>query len=520
MSRVLGKPLTRRKFGAGALSASLAGSLIGTAGRSAHATPSSGGHLRIGLSESNTVDTLRPDALQGAAMHLLNLACRNCLIEIAADGSLVPELATEWESDDSKIWHFRLREGVEFHNGKSMTVDDVIYSINLHNKEGSISPAYSILQEVASIKPDGKNAFTVELKNPNLDFPYSLVLDQFAIVPEGSQEAADADTSGMGTGGYIIEYFEPGVRAIIKRNPNYWKEGRAHVESAEILGLLDSTARTVALISGEVDCINNVELKTMDRLESSAGIQLIEATSLKHNYFTMRTDMAPFDNKDVRLALKHAIDRNSILKTVYRGRASLGNDHPIGRANRFYDPTLAQREYNIEKAKEHLRKAGLETLEVELAVSETAFAGAVDTALLFAEHAKPAGITIKVKQMPKDGYWSDIWRKHPFSATYAAGRPVEDIAFSLWYLSGAKWNETFWSNPTFDDLVVTARGEPDVTQRRELYAEAQRLLNEDGGAIIPIFANWTMAASEKVFAENVSGYWDMDSYRAVERWWM
>ena len=188
----------------------------------------------------------------------------------------------------------------------------------------------------------------------------------------------------------------------------------------------------------------------------------------------MRTDTAPFDNNDVRLALKYALDREALLKTVLRGHGAVGNDHPISPANYYHASELPQRTYDPDKAKFHLKKAGLTSLSVDLSAADAAFAGAVDAAVLYREHAAVAGIEINVVREPNDGYWSNVWMNKPWGMCYWGGRPTEDWMFSTSYAAGASWNDSFWNHERFNKLLLLARAELDETHlRREMYVEMQ-----------------------------------------------
>ena len=173
-----------------------------------------------------------------------------------------------------------------------------------------------------------------------------------------------------------------------------------------------------------------------------------------------------------------------------------------------------------EKAKFHLKKAGLSELPVKLSAADAAFAGAVDAAVLYKEHAAKAGINIQVIRESNDGYWSSIWLKKPWSACYWGGYATEDLMFSTGYSAGAAWNDTHWKNEQFNKLLVQARAELDEAKRREMYAEMQRILRDEGGAIVPMFANAIDARTDKVNHGKVSGITPFDGRRIIERWWL
>ncbi len=181
----------------------------------------------------------------------------------------------------------------------------------------------------------------------------------------------------------------------------------------------------------------------------------------QHYTFAMSCNKEPFTDVNVRRALKYAVNREELVEKILFGYGSVGNDHPIGRGQRFYNSELAQTEYDPDKAKCYLKEAGLDSLSVDLSAADAAFAGAVDAAVLYQNSAKAAGIDVNVNRVPNDGYWSDVWMKKPFSAVYWGGRPVEDQMFTTAYATGAAWNDTFWSNDRFDELLVAARAELD-----------------------------------------------------------
>lgn len=126
---------------------------------------------------------------------------------------------------------------------------------------------------------------------------------------------------------------------------------------------------------------------------------------------------------------------------------------------------------------------------------------------------------MEVVQEPADGYWSNLWMKKPWSMAYLSGRPTEDMIFFLQYARGAGWNDTFWDNARFNKLLTDARSELDQSKRREMYVEMQRLLRDDGGIVLPFFADTVDADSKKVKVENLSGQSPLDGFKCSERWW-
>ena len=508
--------MDRRSFLTRTSHAGLAAAIGATLPASAFAaTPRKGGRLIVGVTDASTTDTLDPAKSATFLPQFLTFQIRNCLVEIDAAAQPIPELAESWEAaDGAKRWVFQLRKGIEFHSGKTLDAEDVVYSINHHRGEKTESAAKSMLEPVANIKADGKHTVVFTLESPNADFPVLMSSRQLVIVPKGADF-----TDGDGTGGYILQEFEPGIRAFTTRNPNYWKEGRAHFDEVETLGINDAAARTSALRQGKIHAMNRPDLKTFDLLAKIPNFQTIEAEGAGHYTMPMRCDMAPYNDNDVRLALKLAIDREKIVETILRGHGTVGNDQPINSVYRFH-ADLPQRTYDPDQAKFHLKKAGQEGLKVTLYAADAAFAGAVDTAVLFSEHAKEAGIEVVVERVPNDGYWSNVWMKQPFCFSYWWGRATADWMFSTTYAAGADWNEAFWEHERFNTLLKEARAVLDPAKRQEMYTEMQRIVRDEGGSIIPVFNNELLVATDQLaydgtFATN----YPMDGMRLPERWW-
>jgi len=196
----------------------------------------------MGLGYGSTTDSLIPGANENGFLSCLSYSYQNQLTEIDENGLAIPELADSYEaSADAKTWVFKLRQGVEFHNGKTLVDEDVIASFNHHRGEDTKSAGKSFLTSVDSITAQGKSEVVFKLAEGNADFPAIVSSGQFPIVPvkDGNLDWQ----SYVGTGGYTLEKFEPGVRASLKRNPNYFKSDRAHFDEVELLSLLDTTAR-------------------------------------------------------------------------------------------------------------------------------------------------------------------------------------------------------------------------------------------------------------------------------------
>lgn len=479
-----------------------------------------GGSARFGLAHGATTDTLDPANYPDTGTQVPFWgSMSNSLTEVDASGNVQPDLAETMEpTDDAKAWIFKLRKGLTFHNGKDVTATDVIASYRHHMGADSKSVAKSVLQPVTDIKADGKDTVIFTLAGPDADFPYKASDYHIPIMPAKDGGTADWE-SGVRTGPFVFGSWEPGVRAKLKRFPNYHKSGLPYFDDVEFLTIPDVAARNNALISGEVHWIGRPDLKTLGLLQRNPEIAISEVTGYAHYVFPMQVNQPPFDNVDVRTALKWALNREEIAKKVFLGHAQPGNDNPIAPSVKYAIDPKPKFAYDPEKAKFHLKKAGLSTLKVDLSVADAAFNGAVDAAVLYQEHAKPAGIEINVVREPSDSYWSDVWLKKPWCASYWSGRPSIDWFVTTVYAKGAAWNETAWDNARFNELLVAARGETDQKKRADMYAEMQQLIHDDGGVVVIVFNNIVEAYSKKLAHGQIAANWEADGFRIAERWW-
>ncbi len=487
----------------------------------AQGAPKPGGRFRIGLGEGDIGDSHDPATWGTADLMIVGLwgAVYNNLMEIGPDNLLTPELAQNVESSrDAKTWVFTLRRGVAFHNGKTLDAEDVVASFNHHRGRSSKSAAKPILDSIVDLKADGRDRVVFTLSGGNADFPL-LCTDYHLVIGPARDGKIDWEAV-TGTGGYSLVAHERGVRMLLKRNPQYWKHGRAHFEDVELIHIADIAARMNAIITGQVDLIERPDLKTLHLLRRRSNVVIDEVESTQQYTLPMFTDVAPFSDPNVRLALKYAIDRDAMVHTILRGHGAPGNDSPITPANQYFAADVRPRGYDPDKARFYLKRAGCASLKLDLSAADAAFKGAVDTAVLFKEHAAKAGIDINVVREPDDGYWANVWNKKPFVMCFWHGRPSEDWMFSEVYASNAPWNDTHWKNPRFNSLLLGARAELDTDKRRSMYHEMQQLVSDDGGAIIPMFANYVMARGAGVAHEpRIGSNLDLDGWKCIERWW-
>ena len=519
IARVRKGAMTRREFvgrtTAMGLSVGLAGALFTKA---AHAEePKKGGTIKLGIVGGESTNSLDPAIAASVVPYIVNMSWGEMLVDVALDGSLDMRLAEEISSSpDATEWKFKMRQGVEFHDGKPVTAEDVVATLKRHTDEKSQSGAMGIVQGITEMKAEG-DMVTLKLGAANADLPYLMADYHLQIQPNGGM---DNPAAGIGAGPYKVETNEPGVRHTLIKNPNYFDNTIGHADEIELLVINDNTARTAALQSGQVHMINRVDPKIVELLKGVPGVSIKSSPGRGHYVFIMHCDKAPFDNNDLRMALKLAINRQEQVEKILGGLGKIGNDFPINASYPLFDDTIEQREYDAAKAAEYYKKSGHDGSPIILRTAPGAFPGAVDAANLFAASANAAGIPLQIQLEPDDGYWSNVWNVEPFCASYWGGRPVQDQQYSTAYLSTADWNDTKFKNAKFDELLIAARGELDTAKRKGMYSEMAHIVRDEGGVILPMFNDYVSGVSDVIGGWQDDPNGELMSGRAAVRCWL
>ena len=325
------------------------------------ATPKKGGNFRVGISWGATSNTLDPGPILDSYMGTVNLTLRSLLTQVDEHGNIGTDLAESFEpSDAAKTWAVKLRKGVTFHNGKDLTANDVVASIRHHMRPNTKSALSATMKQVQDVKADGDNV-VITLTGANADFPYVLGEHRLSIMPV--KENGDVDwQSGIGTGPYMLEEFKPGEITRAKRNPNYFRD--TWFDEVSLLSIIDPTARTNALLSNQLDVMDRCDAKTLKFMGQRPGIKIDKVTGYEHNTFAMIVTKPPFDNQDVRNAMKYAIDREAIIQRVFGGIGVPGNDNTVAPSVKFAINPQPIHKYDPDMAKSLLKKAGMSNLKV------------------------------------------------------------------------------------------------------------------------------------------------------------
>ena len=456
-------------------------------------TPKRGGRVVFAGDQHDPNDTLDPALFTSAVDYFRGRMYYGSLTRLTKNLSYEPELAEEVLSNDSATeWTFKIRKGVEFHNGKTLTADDVIYTMNRHMGADSISNASSLVAMVKEWKKVNDYEVKAILSSPNADLPIALGTFHFKILQDGAEDFSTA----VGTGPYKVKEFKPGVRTVGERFGNYWGEG-GYLDEIEHFGIGDPVARLNAFLAGDVDAMVNLPPKAISQVESAPGKSVWSLESAAYINIACRKDMDMSGNHDLIMAMKHLMDRQRLVKGVYKGQASLGNDHPIGPAYFDHSPDIPQRMMDPDKAKFHFEKSGIGNTTVPIVAAEVA-PGAVDQCLFLQREAAKIGMNVDVQKVTTDGYWGAVWLKAPMCVVSWNMRPTANIMMTLAFKSDAAWNETYHQDPEFDKILVEVRGVTDAAKRKEMYHTLQEKIHNDNGSIIPLYRNYVDAVSDKV----------------------
>jgi len=448
------------------------------------AEPHAGGTLTAATGADPT--TLDPHLALSVADMAFREATYENLTLLQHDLTLRPSLAESWEpNEDLTSWTFHLRRGVKFHHGKPMTAEDVVFSMNRIMNPETGSAARSSLDYVASVTAIDDYTVKFELKYPNTFLPETLSIYQAKIIPSDIDPARLA-TEEFGTGPFMLEEYRRGERLVMKRNPDYWMQGRPYPDEVVVFYMADEEARVEALLSGQIDAAFLVEAPSVSRLEADDEIKVSAVSSASYLVLIMDVRKPPFDNRLVRQAMQAATDRQAIVDATMFGRGTIAHDSPIPPDNPHFSPDVLAPGYDPDRARALLAEAGFpDGIDVTLFTS-TACEGAVEMAVVAKEKAAPAGIRIEINRVPPDSYWTEVWTVQPFVAACWGARLLDE-SIAAAYKPDSPWNDAHYDNAEIMRLLTVARGQTDQQERAKTFAEIQRILRDDVPRIVVAF---------------------------------
>ena len=413
-------------------------------------------------------------------------------------------LAEELKAEKANQYLIRVRDGIEFHNGKTLTIDDVIYSIRRtkNAKLKLFGNAGLGAIDLNRIKKLDKRTARLTLSRADVTLLEAFAQYFQGVVPVGYQPTAVGKGAlrFIGTGPYKVKSFTPGRESVHVRNENYWRTGQPYFDQLRIINFPDDAAKVNALLSGQIDAMTDVPFAQVPVVKGRSNLKVYTAQTGAWTPLCMRVDVAPFTDVRVRRALRLLVNRPQIVQQGLSGFGRVAND-----IYSPFDPAYAgdefpQRTYDPEQAKSLLKAAGQEGLAVEL-VTSPADTGMVEGATIFAQNAKAGGVNVTVKNVDGGTIYGDQYLKWPFSADYWGTRNyLQQVAVGV--LKTAPFNETHWDAYSgykrFESLYRQALATVDTKKRAQVIKEMQRMEYDDGGLIIWGFKNLTDAYSTKV----------------------
>jgi peptide/nickel transport system substrate-binding protein len=413
--------------------------------------PKRGGVLTLGLSDTESSEKLDPTTCAVGSQFTLAGLVYNTLASVNyLDWSVSPELAESWDfNKDFTKWQLKLRKGVNWHNGKPFTSDDVVWSLRriLDPKVGStvISRA-QISMTPHGITANGPSEVILKLTRPDSLIPFYLSRPAVSIVPAGVTPRTVA--TSIGTGPFKLVSWQPATSWKVVRNDDYWETGLPYLDSVEEVINTDSAARVAGVTTGQFQLAEEIDYATAKSLAHNSAVQILPFVKAINRLIVMDRSKPPFSDQRVATAFRLAMNRQEAVNAVYAGYAVPTSDIPLPPNDPYYPPGLGVRPYDPEQAKSLLKQAGYPNgLKVQMFTS-TVVSGMVDLAVTYAQTAAPAGISVNVSQWPPATYWDQVWLTKPFYTTYwETAFPPDD----LWYIYGphGPFNEAHLQIPQF-----------------------------------------------------------------------
>jgi peptide/nickel transport system substrate-binding protein len=410
-------------------------------------------------------------------------------------------------SADAMSWTIKLRKGVTFHNGKDVTPEDVLFTLQRVAGKTPTSGGVALapIIDFNNTKKVDASTVVIKLKTPYAVLQYLLAEYTVGVVPEGYDPK-----NPVGTGPFKYKSFSPGKNSVFVKYDDYWGD-KAHVDEVQIQDFSDPSAQVNALQAGQIQTMDNLPYNLIKTVQGQGG-QIVEAESGAWVPFTMRVDVKPFTDVRVRQAMRLICDRQQMIDNALSGKGRLGNDlyAPFDPA---YAKDLPQREQDIDQAKSLLKSAGQDGLQVQLFTGDDIGSVAPATAALFVQQAKQAGVDVKV--VKKNPFYGDDYLSYPFAQDFWNTRNYLPQA-AVGVLKGGTYNETHWDKapeyPKFAGLIAAAAKEIDETKRNSILQDAQKIEYDSGGYIIWGFRTQVDAVSQKVQGLKPSKFQPLGNY--------
>ena len=483
--------------GAGGLLAACGGSSSGATQHLDQASRSlrRGGNLKLGLTGGSSSDTLDPHKSLTYVNTSRLQSLYQPLVQLDAQAQVEYVLAESISPHGGSLseWVIRLRPGVTFHDGKAFTASDVLFTFQRVYSNGFTGKFGLGPIDLANTRALDPHTVLVRLTKPFSSFAEQLAAFWYNlyIAPDGFSPAKP-----VGTGPFVYQSFTPGQRSVFTRNPHYWKSGLPYVDTLTIIDFSDNTTLQDALSTGVIQGAGALDGPQIASLATSSGIKTVVSHSGEIIPFTMRVDQPPFNDVNVRQAMRLLVDRPQLIDSALDGYGVVANDL-FSPYDPDFDRSLARpAQGDIQQAKFLLRKAGQEGLTVTLTTSAVA-TGTVAMATVLAAQAKAAGVTVKLSNVPAGTFFGPNYLKWTFAQDYYNYYPyLAQVAESM--LKASPFNETHTDNARYASLYNQANATASPSLRKEIISEMQAFDFSEGGYIVPAYIDVLDAYSDKI----------------------
>jgi peptide/nickel transport system substrate-binding protein len=466
---------------------------LGFAARGAAAGGVAGGAVRAGVAMPH--GAIDPILVNDSGSYQLIFQVAEFLCVTQPDLTLKPVLAESWShNDDGSVWTFKLRRGVKFHDGRVMRAEDVVASFDRLSDPAGASNALSVFKGLLSKGGTRKvDDYTVafHLDTPDGNFPYTVSIDNYNAVILPADYRGPYERDFMGTGPFRLEAYRPREGATFVRNPDYWGP-KALPDRIEFKFYSDIQPRLLALQSGEVDVLDAVPVVLSPALRANPDLDVLRVRSANHRQLHMRCDAAPFGDKRVRQALALSLDRKKLVDGLCRGMAAMGNDSPFAPLFPSTDPTVAQREQDLAKAKQLMAAAGAGT-GFDVTLTTEHYTDIPEYAQLVQNFAKPLGIRIALKIETQALYYGKSipgqsdWLDSALGITDYAHRGAPNTLLGNPLMRRGPWNAAHFDSAAYDAMARRYVKALDLQAQRSAARDIQELLLDETPLIISYF---------------------------------
>ena len=437
-------------------------------------TPVPGGSVVYGMTQDLASLDPHVDTDAGTRDVVFNLY--EGLVKPTSDGGFIPAVASDYIiSDDAKTYTFTLRDGITFHDGTPVTIEDVKYSIDRYAEIQGESSAFSSLVDSVEVQDD--KTLVVNLKESYSEF---LPMMTIAIIPQSNEDPAG---NPIGTGPFKYVSYTPGQNLELEKYDGYWQEGVPSLDSVEFKFIADVDTAFVELQAGTIDILKYLTSAQAETLGDDYNI-VQGSMNLVHAMY-LNSAYEPLSKTEVRQALCYAVDRDAINNFIFGGKSHIIGSHMIPAMSKYYEPEAeTEYSYDPEKAKELLADAGYaDGFDLEITVPSS-YSQHVDSAQIIADELSQVGINVTLNQVEWSTWLQDVYKGGNFQATVIGFDGT--LAPSDWlkkYVTDDAKNFMHYSNTEYDDVFNTAYTTVDDDVKVENYKKAQMILAEDAAAV-------------------------------------